>query len=111
LIKDPTPVQNKSAFIWAVFQAHRAMEEFILVGFKLHPSIVKQMSLFMVTERVDPSEMLGMMTKVSKAEAATAKATAESKRREEANGAQKRKLDALWKNFETFKKKADQKIF
>jgi hypothetical protein len=111
LIEDPTPVQNKSAFIWAVFQSHRVMEEFILVGFKGHPSIVKQMSLFMVTERVDPSEILGMMTKVTKAEAAAEKATAEAKRLAEANGVQKLRLDALSENFETFKKKVNQKIF
>jgi hypothetical protein len=111
LIEDPTPVQNKSAFIWAVFQSHRVMEEFIQVGFKGHPAIVKQMSLFMVTERVDPSEILGMMNKVTKAEAAADKATAEAKRLTEANAVQKRKLDALSENFEAFKKKVNQKIF
>jgi hypothetical protein len=111
LIEDPTPVQNKSAFIWAVFQSHRVMEEFIALGFKGHPSIVKQMSLFMVTERVDPSEILGMMTKVTKAEAAAEKATTEAKRLTEANAVQKRKLDSLSENFETFKKKVNQKIF
>jgi hypothetical protein len=111
LIEDPAPIQNKSAFIWAVFQSHRVMEEFILVGFKGHPSIVKQMSLFMVTERVDPSEILVMMTKVTKAEAAAEKATAEAKRLTEANGVQKRRIDALSENLEAFKKKVNQKIF
>ena len=116
LIEDSTPVENKCAFIWAVFQSHRVMEEFIQVGFKGHPAIVKQMSLFMVTERVDPSEILGMMAKVSKAEAAADKATAEAKkhgeaftRLNEAHGLQKRKLDALADNFEAFKKKVNNK--
>jgi hypothetical protein len=59
LIEDPTPAQNKSAFIWSVFQSQRAMEEFIVVGFKGHPSIVKEMSLFMVTERVDHRKLWG----------------------------------------------------
>jgi hypothetical protein len=111
LIEDPTPVQNKSAFIWAVFQSHRVMEEFITVGFKGHPSIVKEMSMFMVTERVDPSEILGMMTKVSKAEAAAASASAEAKRLTETNGVLKRRLDSLSENFEAFKKKVNSKIF
>jgi hypothetical protein len=118
LIEDPTPVENKCAFIWAVFQSHRVMEEFIRVGFKGHPAIVKQMSLFMVTERVDPSEILGMMTKVSKAETAADKATAEAKKHgdafaklNETHSQQKRKLDALAENFETFKKKVNTKIF
>jgi hypothetical protein len=111
LIEDPTTVQNKSAFIWAVFQSHRVMDEFMLVGFKGHPGIVKQMSLFMVTERVDPSEVLAMVSKVSKAEVAADKATAEAKRLTEANGALKRRLDSLSENFETFKKKVNQKVF
>ena len=108
-------MQNKCAFIWAVFQSHRVMEEFILVGFKGHPAIVKQMSLFMVTERVDPSESVGMMAKVTKAEAAAEKATAEAKkhgeaftRLNEAHGIQKRKLDALTDNLEAFKKKQNK---
>eukprot|EP00978_Attheya_sp_CCMP212_P034683 scaffold146665_cov69-Attheya_sp.AAC.1 len=33
------------------------MEEFIEVGFQGHPSFVKEMSLFMLTERVDPSQV------------------------------------------------------
>ena len=87
------------------------MEEFILVGFKGFPFIVKQMSLFMVTERVDPSEIIGMMSKVTKAEAAADKANAESKCLAEANAVQKRKLNARSENFETFKKKVNQKVF
>jgi hypothetical protein len=94
-IEDPTSVRNKSVFIWSVFQLQRVMEEFIVFGFKGHPSIVKEMSLFMVTERVDPSEILGMMSKVSKAEAAAERATAESKRLTKANAAQKRRIDAI----------------
>ncbi len=105
LIEDPAPIQNKCAFIWAVFQSHGVMEEFIRVGFKGHPAIVKQMSLFMVTERVDSSELSSMMNKVSKAELAADKAAAESKKNGEAMILQKRKLDALSDNFEAFKKK------
>lgn len=81
LIEDPTTVQNKSAFIWCVFQSHQVMEEFIILGFKGHPAIVKQMSLFMVTERVDPLESVGMMAAVLKAEAAGKKVSAESIKR------------------------------
>jgi hypothetical protein len=52
-----------------------------------------------------------MMTKVSKAEAAAERATAESKRLTEANAAQKQRINAISENFETFKKKVNQKIF
>jgi hypothetical protein len=119
LIEDPTPVENKFALIWAVFQSHRVMEEeFIRVGFKRHPAIVKQMCLFMVTEQVDLSEILGIMTKVSKVEAAADKATAGAKKHgdnytklNEAFGAQMPKLDALAKHFDTFKNKVNVEVF
>ena len=81
LIEDPAPVQNKSAFVWAVFQSHWVMDEFVLlVGFKGHPAVVKQMSLFVVTEQVGQSEIVGELNKVNKAETAADKATAKSKR-------------------------------
>ena len=100
-------MQNKSAFICAVFQSHRVMDKFILVGFECHPASVKQMSLFMVTEQVDPSEIVGMMKKVVKVETAADKATADSKRLTEANAVLKQKVDALAEIFEPFKKKVN----
>ena len=87
------------------------MDDFILVGFKGHPVIVKQMSVFMVTEPVYPSEIVGMMNKVVKAETAADKATAESKHLTEANAVLKRNVAALAESFETFKKKVNQKVF
>jgi hypothetical protein len=57
LLGDPRRLHDKAAYIWAVLQCHRVMHEFILLNFRGHPSVVKEMSLFMLTERVDPSEM------------------------------------------------------
>ena len=92
------------------------MEKFILVAFKGHPAIVKQMSLFMATEQVDPSEILGTMNEVSKAKTEANEAATEAKkhgkaftRLTKASAQQKRKLNALVDNLEAFKMKANQK--
>jgi hypothetical protein len=68
-----------------------------MVGFKGHPLVVKQVSLFMATQRVDPSEILGMTNNISKATSAANEAAAESKRLTEASALQRCKLDALLK--------------
>eukprot|EP00978_Attheya_sp_CCMP212_P025222 scaffold80789_cov41-Attheya_sp.AAC.2 len=57
LLGNMTTSHNKASYIWGVLQCYREMEEFIEVGFQGHPSFVKKMSLFMLTERVDPSQV------------------------------------------------------
>jgi hypothetical protein len=44
------------------------MEQFIVVKFRGHPAIVKEMTLFMLTERVDPSEICRLLERVKEAE-------------------------------------------
>jgi hypothetical protein len=57
LLTDPGALDEKVSFIWAVLQCHRIMQQFLAVAFRGHPSIVKELGLFTLTERVDPSEM------------------------------------------------------
>jgi hypothetical protein len=59
LLGDPRQLADKAAYIWAVLQCHWVMHKFILLNFRGHPSVVKEMSLFMLTEPVDPSKMVG----------------------------------------------------
>jgi hypothetical protein len=66
--------------IWAVLQCHRVVENFFAVQFRGHTSIVKEMNLFMLTERVDPTELVVMLQRVRNAEAAAASAKAEVKK-------------------------------
>jgi hypothetical protein len=65
LLPDMKSLRNKSAFIWSVMQCHRVMKEFIAVGFRGHPEFVKEMSLFMLTQRVDPSQLVCLEDKVN----------------------------------------------
>jgi hypothetical protein len=69
-------LHSKASLIWAVLRCHRIMQQFIEVKFRGHPAIVKEMTLFMLTERVDPSEIGKLVTLVKDADA---KATAAQK--------------------------------
>ncbi|KAG7351015.1 hypothetical protein IV203_010375 [Nitzschia inconspicua] len=56
LMGDLQSPANKAAVIWAVFQCHRVMNDFIGLEFEGHPAIVKEIPPFSMAERVDPSE-------------------------------------------------------
>jgi uncharacterized coiled-coil protein SlyX len=53
-IEDLNLISNHVKFLWCILQCHRVMQEFILKDFRGHPQMVKQISLFMINERVDP---------------------------------------------------------
>jgi hypothetical protein len=74
LIEDPKPLENKSKIIWCALQCHMVMERFMAVKFQGHPVIVKEITMSMVTERVDPDEVTAMQTKVNAAKTALATA-------------------------------------
>jgi quinol-cytochrome oxidoreductase complex cytochrome b subunit len=48
---------NKAAYIWAVLQCHRVMQEFIMVKFRGHSATVKEVNIFMLFEWVDDTEL------------------------------------------------------
>jgi hypothetical protein len=61
-------MHGKSSLIWAVLRCHRSMQQFVIVKFRGHPAVVKEMTLFMLTERVDPSEIGKLVDRVKEAE-------------------------------------------
>ena len=62
-LEHPETLEDQSALLWAVLQCHRIMQDFIAVGFEGHPAIVREMSLFMLTERVDPVQFKSLVEK------------------------------------------------
>jgi hypothetical protein len=68
MIVDMGTLDNKAAVLWAVLQCHRVGAAFDLVKYRGHPAVVKEMSLFMLTERVDPSEIEACSKRAEKAE-------------------------------------------
>jgi hypothetical protein len=71
LLDDPTPLENKARIIWCVLQCHTIMRSFINARFQGHPVIVKEITMFMVTERVDPAELDNMRARLVDSEAVT----------------------------------------
>jgi uncharacterized protein YfcZ (UPF0381/DUF406 family) len=68
MLEDLGTLENKAACIWAVLQCHRVGGEFDIVAYRGHPAVVKEMSLFMLTERMDPCKMEKLTEKAKKAE-------------------------------------------
>jgi hypothetical protein len=68
MLEDLSTLENKASCLWAVFQCHRVGQAFDLVKYWGHPAVVKEMSLFMLTERVDPSEIENCTDRSKKAE-------------------------------------------
>lgn len=91
--------------MWAILQCHRVVQEFIELGFEGHPSIVREMSLFMLTERVDPAQLVKVSddNKVLTNESKTL--VKRIKSLEEANTALKRTVDNLTNEVKQMKSK------
>jgi hypothetical protein len=68
MLEDMSTLDNKAACIWAALQCHQVGKSFDLVKYRGHPSVVKEMSLFTLTERVDPSEVEACSKRAKRAE-------------------------------------------
>jgi hypothetical protein len=89
-VRDTSTAEAKASVIWGVLQQHRIMDEFIALKFEAHPAIVRELSLFIITERVDPQAIIrqgerlsaaeAMVTKLEKAVSSLLEATANNKR-------------------------------
>jgi hypothetical protein len=111
LISDPKPLENKARVIcWAVLQCHTIMKKFIAVRFQGHPVIVKEITIFMVTERVDPEELIRMEERLAAVVAANTQAKVGMKKLEENHTALKRNLDNLMNDFNPIKAKVQAKL-
>jgi hypothetical protein len=102
MLDDPGVLHTKTQFIWAVLQGHRVVTSFTVVQFRGHTAIGKELSLFMLTERVDPSELTTLAGKVTVAENAAVNAKKEVKTMEG-------KVASLGENYTTLKRKHDNR--
>jgi predicted nuclease with TOPRIM domain len=103
--KDLQDLHSKSSLIWAVLRCHRIMQQFIEVKFRGHPAIVKEMTLFMLTERVDPSEISNLIDRVRDAESKAAQALKTTLTLEKEVSTLKRGYDNLVNNVKQLKTK------
>ena len=71
MMEDLGTIDNKAQMIWTVLQCHALIDKFVALDFKGHTSMIQQMTLYMMTERVDPGEMAKQKVTVEKAHVAT----------------------------------------
>jgi hypothetical protein len=81
------------------------MQKFILAQFRGHPAIVKYMSLFMISERVDPSQLEGMRGRLKKTEDSHAASVSTVSRLEASNTTLKRNYNNLLNDVKLLKTK------
>jgi methyl-accepting chemotaxis protein len=105
LLQDPTTLENKAAYLWAVLQCPRVLQEFILVKFRGHPAIVKEMTLFMLIERVDATELKSMTELLKKVEKIAEQANSASSKLTDQVNALKRTHDNLANDVKLLKSK------
>lgn len=65
MLNNPTTaLQSGTAVFWAVLQCHRVMKEFINLQFTGHTAIVREMSYFMLSDRVSSEEVENVKRKL-----------------------------------------------
>jgi hypothetical protein len=101
LLNDP------GLFIWAILQCHRIMQRFMSVDlyFRGHSSIVRELGLFTLTERVDPTEVLDLVNRTQAAEAPATKAQKDLKEVKEGFGVFKREFGQIKEELRVLKAK------
>jgi septal ring factor EnvC (AmiA/AmiB activator) len=108
LIEDPCPLENKAKIIWCVLECHITMHKFIGVHFQGHPVIVKETMMFMVSERVDPTELKNMATKMKTVEDENKLMKTTLAKLEENCNALKRSLENLHQDVKPIKAKVSK---
>jgi Zn-dependent alcohol dehydrogenase len=91
------------------------VEQFIKVDFKGHTTMVQQMTLYMMTERVDPAQMVKLAATVETGHKAVQEALKVAKQLSETvdklkaeAATTKRKVDDVTNQLETLKKKVNK---
>jgi hypothetical protein len=103
LLNDPGLLEHKVSYIWAVLQCHRIMQQFMIVDFRGHPAIVNKLGLFTLTERVDSTEVSGLLAKTEAAEIAATKAMRELKEIKEGFAGFKREVGQMREELKVLK--------
>jgi hypothetical protein len=98
-------LETKAAYIWGVLQCHRVMQEYVNASYQSHPSFVKELSLFMLTERVDPSQLVTLSNKMANMTALFKKMKKEHKALDEKYSILKRSHDAALVDIKNLKLK------
>jgi hypothetical protein len=107
LLEDARTIDTKAQVIWTVLQCHAIIEQFIKLEFKGHTTMVQQMTLYMMTERVDPAQMVKHAALAVASQTAVQDALKTVKQLTETLATTKRKVDDLGNQLDMFKKKVN----
>jgi hypothetical protein len=84
-------------------QQHRILEEFIVLKFEAHPAIGRELSLFIITERVDPQAIIRQGERLTASEGIIKQLQKSMTDLITNNATQKRSLDNLTNDFKQYK--------
>jgi hypothetical protein len=102
-VGDTKTAEGKASVIWGVLQQHRVMDEFMSLKFEAHPAIVRELSLFIITERVDPQAIIKQGERLTAEEVRVKSLEATVKDMGEKQATGKRNLDNLTNDFKQYK--------
>jgi transcriptional regulator with GAF, ATPase, and Fis domain len=112
LLEEVKTQDHKAQMIWTVLQCHAIVDQFIALDFKGHTSMVQQMTLYMMTERVDPVQMVKLASTAEMGQKGIVKAmklfktlTSDHKKLKTESASHKRRLDDVFDQLEVIKKK------
>ena len=92
-IQDVNTMEGKVLLLWTVLQVHRITNQFISLNFQGHPAVVKEMSLFMLTQQVDPTELSALKDKVTKLDSSLTKSAGDISKLESGQATLKHSVD------------------
>jgi hypothetical protein len=114
LLEEARTIDTKAQVIWTVLQCHAIIDQFIKLDFKGHTTMVQQMTLNMITEPVDPAQMLTQAVMVENGHKAVPEAVKSVKQLSDMvdklkgeAATNKRKVDDFTNQLETLKKKVN----
>ena len=105
MIFDLSTPANMASVLWAVLQCHRVVNKFVDLLFEGHSVFVREMGLLIITERVDPEEIIKLSIKVKKAEESVVKAATSTINLEDRFTVLKHSFNSFKNSVEQIKKK------
>ena len=107
MMTDFTLDDHKAQMIWTVLRCHAIVEDFIALDFRGHTVMVQQMTLYMMTERVDPADMEDLARTVREANKSVLEAAKTVKTLSEALEKSRSDTNDFKRKYESLKSQVD----
>jgi hypothetical protein len=64
LVEEVRTRDTKAQMIWTITQCHTIVDQFVILDFKGHTTMLQQMTLYMMTEWVHPTQMIKLVSTI-----------------------------------------------